>query len=99
MKYGKKFDSIGSFSWDRDNFFRAILAVLFSWCLIFYTSVKDLSTTRVIFGVCICQKIAPPIDNLHVAVGSFSKYAMNLDHTIGHDSFNGREQSVCNKKY
>ena len=52
-----------------------------------------------LFFMCSFKKIALPIDNLHVAVCSFSEYAVNLDHSIGHDSFNGSEQSVSNKKY
>ena len=35
------------------------------------------------FSVRVCQKIAQPIDNLHVAFCSFGKYAMNLDNSIG----------------
>ena len=31
------------------------------------------------FSVRVCQKIAQPIDNLHVAFRSFGKYAMNLE--------------------
>ena len=68
----------------------ALLSKRQSWSLV---------QQELFFRVCICQKFALPIDDLHVAVCSFSEYAMNLDHSIGHDSFNGREQSVCNKKY
>ena len=60
---------------------------------------RSLVQQEFFFRVCICQKIALPIDDLHVAVCSFNEYAMNLDHCIGHDSFNGREQSVSNNKY
>ena len=37
-------------------------------------------------------------DNLHVAVCSFGEYAMNLDNSIGHDSFKSREKTVSNNK-
>ena len=50
------------------------------------------------FCACICQKIAKPIDNLHVSVCSLDKYAMNHDHSIGHDSFKSRGQNVRNNK-
>ena len=50
------------------------------------------------FGAFICQNIGLPIDNLHVAVCSFGEYAMSLDHSIGHDSFNSREQNVSHNK-
>ena len=50
------------------------------------------------FCACICQKIALPIKNLHVAVCSFGKYAMNLDYSIGHGSFKSKEQNVSNDK-
>ena len=37
-------------------------------------------------------KTAQPIDNLPDAVCSFDEYAMNLDQSIGHDSFKSREK-------
>ena len=37
-------------------------------------------------------------DNLHVAVCSFGGFALNLDYSIGHDSFKTREQNVGNNK-
>ena len=40
------------------------------------------------------SKIALPIVNLHVAVCSFDEYAMNLDHSIGHNSFKSREKTL-----
>ena len=51
-----------------------------------------------LFRAFICQNIGLPIDNLHVAVCSFDKYAMSLDHSIGHDNFKSREQNVSNNK-
>ena len=60
---------------------------------------SEYSKSFFIFRVCSFKKIASPIDNLHVLVCNFSEYAVNLDHSIGHDSFNGSEQSVSNKKY
>ena len=43
----------------------------------------------------LCQKIALPIDNLHVAVCSFGQYAMNLEPRYLHCS---RGQNVSNNK-
>ena len=39
------------------------------------------------------SKIALPIVNLH-AVCSFGEYAMNLDHSMGHNSFKSREKTL-----
>ena len=47
------------------------------------------------FFVRLCQKIALPIDNLHVAVCSFGQYAMNLEPRYLHCS---RGQNVSNNK-
>ena len=44
------------------------------------------------------KKVSLPIDNLHVAVSSFGKYAMNLNHFIGYDGFKSRGQIVSNNK-
>ena len=44
------------------------------------------------------KKIALPIDNLPDAACSFDEYAINLDQSIGHDSFKSREQNVRNNK-
>ena len=55
MKYGKKFDSIGSLSWDRDNFFRAILAVLFLDAL-FSTLQSRIWVQQGLFLVCVFVK-------------------------------------------
>ena len=82
-----------------NNCFLEFLAVLFSWCL-FFTKRKSKSWVHQEFFLCacICGKVALPIDNLHVAVCSFGKYAMNLNHFIGYDGFKSRGQIVSNNK-
>ena len=82
-----------------NNCFLEFLAVLFSWCL-FFTKRKSKSWVHQEFFLCacICEKVALPIDNLHVAVCSFGKYAMNLNHFIGYDGFKSRGQIVSNNK-
>ena len=50
------------------------------------------------FHAFICQNVGLQIDNLHVAVCSIGEYALDLDHSIGHDSFKSREQNVSNNK-
>ena len=43
---------------------------------------------RFVFVRVFVKKIPLPIDNLHVAVCSFCIHAINLEYSIGHDSFN-----------
>ena len=44
------------------------------------------------------SKTALPIDNVPDAVCNFDEYTMNLDQSIGYDSFKSREQHVSNDK-
>ena len=50
------------------------------------------------FSCMYLSKTALPIDSLPDAVCSFDEYAMNLDRSIGYDSFKSREQNVSNNK-
>ena len=81
-----------------NNCFFEFLAVLFSWCLFFTKRNSKSWVQQEFFCACICEKVSLPIDNLHVAVSSFGKYAMNLNHFIGYDGFKSRGQIVSNNK-
>ena len=83
-----------------NNCFFEFLAVLFSGYLFFLPNVilRAEYNRSFFFCACICEKVSLPIDNLHVAVSSFGKYAMNLNHFIGYDGFKSRGQIVSNNK-
>ena len=82
-----------------NNCFFEFLAVLFSGYLFFTKrNSKSWVQQEFFFCACICEKVSLPIDNLHVAVSSFGKYAMNLNHFIGYDGFKSRGQIVSNNK-
>ena len=82
-----------------NNCFFEFLAVLFSGYLFFTKrNSKSWVQQEFFFCACICEKVSLPIDNLHVAVSSFGKYAMNLNHFIGYDGFKSRWQIVSNNK-